>query len=142
MKIVIAGAGEVGTHLAKMLSRQDHSIMLIDSDHEKLEQLESQLDILSEEASCTSIGALKDAGVSDCDLFIAVNHQEDQNINSSILAKQLGAKYTITRVNNSEYLEEANREYMRTIGIDSMIYPERLAAEEIVSETGRNPSAA
>ncbi len=133
MKIVIAGAGEVGTHLAKMLSRQDHSIMLIDSDHEKLEQLESQLDILSEEASCTSIGALKDAGVSDCDLFIAVNHQEDQNINSSILAKQLGAKYTITRVNNSEYLEEANREYMRTIGIDSMIYPERLAAEEIVS---------
>ena len=133
MKIVIAGAGEVGTHLAKMLSRQDHSIMLIDSDHEKLEQLESQLDILAEEASCTSIGALEDAGVRDCDLFIAVNHQEDLNINSSILAKHLGAKYTITRVNNSEYLEDANREYMRTVGIDSMIYPERLAAEEIVS---------
>lgn len=133
MKIVIAGAGEVGTHLAKMLSRQDHSIMLIDSDREKLEQLESQLDILAEEASCTSIGALQDAGVSDCDLFIAVNHQEDLNINSSILAKHLGAKYTITRVNNSEYLEEDNMAYMKTIGIDTMIYPERLAAEEIVS---------
>ena len=87
MKIVIAGAGEVGTHLAKMLSRQNHSIMLIDSDHEKLEQLEAQLDILSEEASCTSVGALEDAGVSDCDLFIAVNHEEDRNITSSILRR-------------------------------------------------------
>ena len=134
MNIVIAGAGSVGTHLAKMLSRQEHNIMLIDTDEEKLAELESQLDILSTVASCTSIGALKDAEVDKCDLFIAVNPQEDQNINSAILAKKLGAKRTIARVNNSEYLETENAEYLRSIGIDSLIYPERLAAEEIVAD--------
>lgn len=132
MNIVIAGAGEVGTHLAKMLSKQEHNIMLIDRDQEKLESLGNQLDILSVVDSCTSIAALREAGVDKCDLFIAVNHEEDQNINSSILAKKLGARQTICRVNNSEYLEPDNADYLRGIGIDSLIYPERLAAEEIV----------
>lgn len=112
MNIVIAGAGAVGTHLAKMLSRQEHNIMLIDTNQDKLEDLESQIDILSIVGSCTSIGALKDAEVGKCDLYIAVNPQEDQNINSAILAKKLGAKRTIARVNNSEYLEIENAEYL------------------------------
>lgn len=133
MNIVIAGAGAVGTHLAKMLSRQEHNILLIDSDQEKIENLESQLDIMSVVGSCTSIGALKDAEVGKCDLYIAVNPSEDQNINSSILAKKLGAKRTIARVNNSEYLENENADYLKSIGIDTLIYPERLAAEEIVA---------
>lgn len=133
MNIVIAGAGAVGTHLAKMLSRQEHNILLIDSDQEKIEALESQLDIMSVVGSCTSIGALKDAEVGKCDLYIAVNPLEDQNINSAILAKKLGAKRTIARVNNSEYLESENAEYLKSIGIDTLIYPERLAAEEIVA---------
>lgn len=133
MNIVIAGAGAVGTHLAKMLSRQEHNILLIDSDQEKVETLESQLDIMSVVGSCTSIGALKDAEVGKCDLYIAVNPLEDQNINSAILAKKLGAKRTIARVNNSEYLESENAEYLKSIGIDTLIYPERLAAEEIVA---------
>ncbi len=133
MNIVIAGAGAVGTHLAKMLSRQEHNILLLDSDQEKIEALESQLDIMSIVGSCTSIGALKDAEVGKCDLYIAVNPIEDQNINSAILAKKLGAKRTIARVNNSEYLENENAEYLKSIGIDTLIYPERLAAEEIVA---------
>lgn len=133
MNIVIAGAGAVGTHLAKMLSRQEHNILLIDSDQEKVEALESQLDIMSVVGSCTSIGALKDAEVGKCDLYIAVNPLEEQNINSAILAKKLGAKRTIARVNNSEYLESENAEYLKSIGIDTLIYPERLAAEEIVA---------
>lgn len=133
MNIVIAGAGAVGTHLAKMLSRQEHNILLLDSDQEKIENLESQLDIMSIVGSCTSIGALKDAEVGKCDLYIAVNPLEEQNINSAILAKKLGAKRTIARVNNSEYLENENAEYLKSIGIDTLIYPERLAAEEIVA---------
>ncbi|MEI3153896.1 MAG: NAD-binding protein [Odoribacter sp.] len=132
MNIVIAGAGAVGTYLAKMLSRQEHNIMLIDLDQDKLEDLESQIEILSIVGSCTSIGALKDAEAGKCDLYIAVNPQEDRNINSAILAKT-GAKRTIARVNNSEYLETENAAYLRSIGIDSLIYPERLAAEEIVA---------
>lgn len=107
--------------------------MLLDSDQEKIENLESQLDIMSIVGSCTSIGALKDAEVGKCDLYIAVNPLEEQNINSAILAKKLGAKRTIARVNNSEYLENENAEYLKSIGIDSLIYPERLAAEEIAT---------
>ena len=133
MKIVIAGAGAVGTHLATMLSKQEHEILLIDSDPEKIECLENQLDIMSLVGSCTSIGALKDAEVGKCDLYIAVNPLEDQNINSAILAKKLGAKRTIARVNNSEYLEQENTEFLKSIGVDVLIYPERLAAEEIVA---------
>lgn len=133
MYIVIAGSGAVGTHLATMLSKQEHNILLIDSDKEKVESLESQLDIMSLVGSCTSIGALKDANVGKCDLYIAVNPQEDQNINSAILAKRLGAKKTIARVNNSEYLETENAEFLKSIGIDILIYPERLAAEEIAA---------
>ena len=133
MNIVVAGAGEVGTHLARMLSKQDHHIMLIDTDQEKLEAIESQMDVLYIVGSCTSTGALRDAGADRCDLFIAVNHEEDRNINAAILAKRLGAKQTIARVNNSEYLENENSEYLKSIGIDSLIYPERLAAEEIVN---------
>ncbi|MDL2330946.1 Trk system potassium transporter TrkA [Odoribacter sp. OttesenSCG-928-A06] len=132
MNIVIAGAGAVGTHLATMLCRQEHNIMLIDTDEEKIESLESRLDINTLAASCTSIGALKDAGVGKCDLYIAVNPNEDQNINSTILAKKLGAKKTVARVNNSEYLEPENTEFLKSVGIDVLIYPERLAAEEIV----------
>ena len=132
MRIIIAGVGAVGTHLAKMLSRQEHSITVIDQDEVKIEALESQLEILSLVGSCTSIGALKDAEVNKCDLYIAVNSQEDQNITSAILAKRLGAKKTIARVNNSEYLEDEAYEFMRSLGIDILIYPERLAAEEIV----------
>ena len=94
MNIVIAGAGAVGTHLAKMLSRQN-TRSSVDTNQDKLEDLESQIDILSIVGSCTSIGALKDAEVGKCDLYIAVNPQEDQNINSAILAKKLGAKRTI-----------------------------------------------
>ncbi|MDR2413512.1 MAG: Trk system potassium transporter TrkA [Odoribacteraceae bacterium] len=131
MNIVIAGAGEVGTHLARMLSKQKHRIMLLDTDKDKLELIESQIDILSIVGSCTSTGALRDAGIDRCDLYIAVNPDEDQNITSTILAKRLGARQTIARVNNSEYLEEENSEHLRGIGIDSLIYPERLAAEEI-----------
>lgn len=133
MDIVIAGAGSVGTHLAKMLSRQEHNILLIDPDQDKVNALESQLDIMSVVGSCTSVGALKDAGAGKCDLYIAVNPTEEQNINSAIIAKRLGAKRTIARVNNSEYLEPETADYLKTIGIDTLIYPERLAAEEIVA---------
>lgn len=133
MNIVIAGAGEVGTHLARMLSKQEHKIMLIDTDQDKLDEIENQMDVVYTVGSCTSTGALRDSGVDKCDLYIAVNHEEDRNITSAILAKKLGAKQTIARVNNSEYLEDENKEYLNNIGIDSLIYPERLAAEEIVN---------
>ncbi len=133
MKIIIAGAGEVGTHLAKMLSRQNHDIILIDDDEEKLQQLESNYDLMITVGSATSINDLKEAGISSADLFVAVTPIESQNITACILAKNLGAKKTLARIDNYEYLLPKNKEFFEKLGVNALIYPEMLAAEEIVN---------
>ncbi|MDX9903618.1 MAG: Trk system potassium transporter TrkA [Bacteroidales bacterium] len=139
MRIVIAGAGEVGTHLARMLSQSEHEIILIDTEVERLTPIDSSIDVLTYEGSATSINILKEALKKNTDLFIAVAHYEDTNISASILAKKLGAKKVIARVDNMEYLERSNKEFFRSMGVDHMIYPELIAAKEVISllkETG------
>jgi len=131
MDIVIAGAGAVGTHLARMLSRQKHTITLIDTDAEKLENIESQLEVITKVGSCILLSVLRDVAVDQCDLFVAVNPTEELNINAAIMAKKLGAKHTIARVNNSEYLEAESVNYLKSVGVDEIIYPDNLAAIEI-----------
>ena len=138
MKIVIAGAGAVGTHLAKMLSHQDHDIILIDSDEEKLKLIDSHLDLLTIVGSSSSIRDLKEANVKKADLFIAVTQSEEINITSSLLAKKLGAKRTIARINNQEYLVPENKEFLKSLGIDEFVYPERLAAKEVINYLSRS----
>ncbi len=138
MKIVIAGAGAVGTHLAKMLSHQDHDIILLDNDEEKLKEIDSHLDLLTIVGSSSSLNDLKEAQVKKADLFIAVTQSEETNITSTILAKKLGALKTIARIDNQEYLIPENREYLRSLGIDELIYPERLAAKEVISYLSRS----
>ena len=139
MRIVIAGAGAVGTHLAKMLSNESHDITVIDNDEDRLKNVGSSFDILSLQGNATSIGILIEAKIKKADLFIAVTQSESVNIASSILARELGALKTIARIDNQEYLFPANRELLRKQGIDYMIYPEMIAAREIVdllSHTG------
>lgn len=131
MKIIIAGAGAVGTHLAKMLSDERHDIVLIDEGEERLSNLESNFDLMTLVARPTSIGSLKDAGAADADLFIAVTPEESTNITSCILAHSLGAKKTVARIDNYEYLQPKNKEFFKNLGVDSLIYPEMLAAKEI-----------
>ncbi|WP_372641493.1 Trk system potassium transporter TrkA [Ancylomarina sp.] len=138
MKIVIAGAGAVGTHLAKMLSHQDHEIVLIDSDEEKLKLIDSHLDLLTIVGSSSSIKDLKEANVKKADLFIAVTQSEETNIISSLLAKKLGAKRTIARIDNQEYLIPENKEFLKSLGIDEFVYPERLAAKEVINYLSRS----
>jgi len=138
MKIIIAGAGEVGTHLAKMLSRQNHDIILIDDDEEKLQQLESNYDLMGAIGSPTSINDLKEAGISSADLFIAVTTAECRNITACILAKNLGAKKTLARIDNYEYLLPKNKDFFEKLGVNALIYPEMLAAEEIVNYVKTN----
>lgn len=133
MDIVIAGAGAVGTHLARMLSTQEHNIILMDSNENKIAEIESQLDILTIMGSCSSITDLLDAKVNKADLYIAVTQTEEINITSSILAKKLGAKKTIARIDNNEYLKEENYSHWNEMGVDHMIYPETLAAEEVIA---------
>lgn len=139
MRIVIAGAGEVGTHLAKMLSQSEHEIILIDSEVERLTPIDSSIDVLTYEGSATSLNILKEALKKNTDLFIAVAHYEDTNISAAIISKKLGAKKVIARVDNMEYLERNNKEFFRSMGVDHMIYPELIAAKEVISllkETG------
>lgn len=133
MDIVIAGAGAVGTHLARMLSTQEHNIILMDSDEDKIAEIESQLDILTILGSCSSISDLHDAKVNKADLYIAVTQTEEINLTSSILAKKIGAKKTIARIDNNEYLQESTYKHWKTMGVDHMIYPETLAAEEVIN---------
>ncbi len=140
MNIIIAGAGDVGTHLAKMLSNEYHDIVVIDPDAEKLQQLASNSDLLVVEGSSTSIAALKDANVKKADLFIAVAHSEETNIISATLAKRLGAKKVIARIDNNDYLLPNNKEIFLNLGIDSLIYPEKLAAKEVIGLLGQTSS--
>jgi trk system potassium uptake protein len=131
MRIILAGAGEVGSHLVKMLSHENHDIIVIDNDADRLKSVSGSLDVMTLEGNANSISILKESKVSKADLFIAVTYSEDVNVNSAILSKKLGAKKTIARIDNEEYLLPANKEMFSTLGIDYMIYPEKIAAREV-----------
>ncbi len=132
MKIIVAGAGAIGSHLAKMLSQENHDIVLIDPDEAKLRQVGSNLDVMTRTGSATSLSDLLDCGVKKADLFISVARKEETNITASILSKRLGAKKTIARIDNQEYLYLKHRDHFINLGIDYMIYPEKIASREVV----------
>jgi len=131
MKIIIAGAGEVGFHLAKLLSYESQDITLIDNNRENLIYADAHLDIRTLRGDATSISVLKDAQVKDVDLVIGVTSSETTNITVCVLAKQLGAKRTIARIANTEFLENKEEIGFTQFGIDELISPEALAAREI-----------
>ena len=133
MKIIIAGAGNVGTHLAKLLSLEKQDIILMDEDEDNLTMISNSYDLMTVTASPTSIKGLTEAGAKEAALFIAVTPDESRNITACILARKLGAQKTVARVDNYEYLLPANKEFFKNLGINSLIYPEMLAAKEIVS---------
>ncbi len=133
MKIIIAGAHAIGTHLAKFLSRNNHDITLIDEDEEILSNLSGDFDLMTIDASPSSIKAMKNANVKDCDLYIGVTLNEDLNINCCIIAKALGAKKTVAKINNDEFLDQEMHTLFNKLGIDSLIYPESLAAHDIIN---------
>ena len=131
MKIIIAGAGEVGFHLAKLLSFESQEITLIDLDKERLNYAETHLDIKVVSGDITSVSVLKSSNISNADLFISVTSFETSNITSCVLAKQLGAKKTIARISNAEFIQNKSELEFEKLGIDELISPESLAASEI-----------
>lgn len=132
MNIIIAGAGDVGVHLTQMLCNENHNVVVIDRDKKKLLSLDSHYDVLTVEGSCSSFSTLEKANVKDTDLLIAVTSIEETNIITAILGKRLGAKTTVVRAHNKEYLEERRQAYLNSLGIDSIICTEMMAAKEIV----------
>jgi trk system potassium uptake protein TrkA len=132
MKIVIAGAGNVGIHLAKLLAGENQDITLIDESEHKLSRLDSSFDLLTIQESPLSFHGLKEAGADSADLFVAVTPDESRNLMSCQLAHYLGAKKTVARIDNYEYLQPKHKEFFTNMGVNSLIYPEMLAAKDIV----------
>lgn len=131
MKIVIAGAGEVGTHLAKLLSKEGLDIILIDNDENKLHAIDANYNLMTMTGSPTAFKVLKNAKVDKCDLFIAVTPFETRNIVSCSFAKKLGARKTVARIDNYEFLKPEYQQYFAEMGVDDLIYPENFASLEI-----------
>lgn len=131
MKIVIAGAGEVGTHLAKMLSNEDQDIILIDGEQSRLDVIDSNYNLMTRQGSSSSFESLRYIGIDKTDLYIAVTPYETRNITSCAIAKRMGAKKTVARIDNSEFLIPENGAILKDIGVDFLIYPENIAAQEI-----------
>ena len=133
MKIVIGGAGAVGKHLAKLLSKEHQDCTLMDDDGSRLEGLDSDYDIMTMQGSPTSIKDLEAAGVKNADLFVGVTPDESRNMNACIIAHGIGAKKTVARIDNYEYLDPKLKPFFEKLGIDSLIYPEVLAAADIIN---------
>ncbi len=131
MRIIIAGAGDVGFHLAKLLAIEEHDINIIDLDSSKLQYISNHLDVNTIKGSSTSYGILEEAKISKADLLIAVTESESTNISTAIIGKNLGAKKTIARISNTEFLHKKDILNLKSIGIDELISPESLAAKEI-----------
>ena len=133
MRIIVAGAGEVGVHLARLLSQEEQDITLIDKDAEKLRAIDSTCNLLTCTGNPISFAAQRSAGVENCDLFIAVTPYETDNVVACSMAKNLGASTTVARIASYDYMDPANREMVRKMGVDRLIYPEYLAAIEIIT---------
>lgn len=137
MKIVIAGAGEVGSHLAKLLSAEEQDIMLIDSDAERLAVLDANYNLMTYAGDPTSFATLREAGAARCDLFIAVTPYESNNIVACSIARNLGARKTVARIDSYDFMDPANAQMVKHMGVDRVIYPEYLAAQEIITALKR-----
>ena len=115
MRIIIAGAGAVGTHLAKMLVRDNFDIVLLDEHEERLRGLDTNYDLMTKIGRPTSLEDLMECDVQNADLFIAVTPDESVNMTACMLATNLGAKKTVARINNTEYLKPKNAEFFKKI---------------------------
>ena len=143
MKIVIEGAGEVGSHLAKMLRAEANEVTVIDAEEERLRALASQVDVETVYGNPSSISVLRNAKVQEADLFIAVYPFSTQEVNivGALLSKQLGAAKVVARVNDEDYFSAENKLLFKEMGIELMFYPEKSAAEEIVAALKHNSTA-
>ena len=134
MKVIIVGAGAIGAHLADLFSKIKQDIVIIDDDEEKLERIQADSDLMTVQASTnTPIKALKDAGVKHADLFIAVTRDENLNLSLCVLARSLGARQTVAKVENAEFIDPQITEAFKAAGISSIIDPDNLAALDIVN---------
>lgn len=140
MKVIIIGGGKVGFSMGQMLSAENHNVVLIEQSPERQQILEDTLDIQVIGGSGSSTSVLESAGVHDADMLLAVTEYDELNMVACQLAKKYGAKTTVARVRNPEYLEVKEFSLNNLMGIDLIINPERVTAQEI-AEIVRSPEA-
>ncbi|MBX2841753.1 MAG: Trk system potassium transporter TrkA [Flammeovirgaceae bacterium] len=131
MKIIIAGAGDVGFHLTRLLANEEHDIVLIDTNNDKLQYASDHLDVVTVKGKSTSHSVLTAANVKEADLLISVTSFEENNLLTALIGKRMGAKKTIARVSNTEFLMDNQKWDMQYLGVDEIISPEALASKEI-----------
>ena len=133
MNIIIEGAGQVGAHLAKMLSNESNEITVIDPDPERIRFLSQTADVATILGGPSSIPDLKEAGATSADLFIAVNPLQPQSVNivSALLAKKLGTRRVVARVDDEDFLSPENKLLFKDMGLDMMFFPEKSASDEV-----------
>ena len=132
MKIIIAGASAIGSHLAGLLSRSNQDIVLIDPSADKLDVISSEYDLMTLTGSPTSVKTLRNADADKADIFIAVTPDENMNMTSCIMAHAMGAHKTVAQIDSQEYIDEDNSTIIRNMGVDTLIYPEKLAGDDII----------
>lgn len=132
MRIIIAGAGEVGFHLAKMMSSDEQDIYIVDADEERLNYVQSHIDVFGVRGDAKDLRLLKEIKVKSCDLLIAATSSEETNLLVCILGKKLGAKKTIARISNYETIDDELRVLYEEMGVDNIISPVELASAEIL----------
>jgi len=132
VKILIVGAGAVGSHLAKILSQEKHDITVIDVSDEQLARVSESLDVMTLEGGGSQISTLQRAGAAEADMLISVTSKDEVNLTSCFIADKLGTKKKIIRVNDPEFLVSDSPIQLKDFGVDLVIYPDGLAAQEIV----------
>lgn len=140
MRIIICGAGEVGSHAAEVLASTDNKITVIDTNTTHLSTISESLDVATLEGSCADANVLRNAGCDQADLLIAVTDKDEVNILTAAIAKGVGAAKTIARVHHGAYLSQKDFNYEHHLNIDRLICPEYLTAIKIASKL-RNPAA-
>lgn len=132
MKVIIVGAGELGRHLAYILSTENHDVVIVDSSVEGLERLTDKLDVMTLEGSCSSVATLKAAGAESADALLAVSGDEAANILSCQIASKLGVKYTICRLYSSDTFSEKDGVTPESLGIWRIFSPPQECVRKIV----------
>lgn len=131
MNIIIVGAGEIGAHLAKSLSQEKHSIVVIENEVHVAAELRTQVDARILIGDGSSLNTQIEANVGECDLFLSLTSDNNINLVSSSVAKSLGAKQTVARVHPGVQRDGLFLDYGKHFGIDYLFSSERLAAVEI-----------
>ena len=138
MKIVIVGAGEVGSQLSETLSLADHDVTVIERNETLVQAIAEQFDVRTINESGSSARALLQAGVKKCDFFLAMTSSDETNLVAASLGKALGAKTTFARVHDTTFRDNSLINHQKHFGLDHLVNPEALAAVEL-AKVIRNP---